>query len=306
MTTSTIAAGLKGTLSPKEYTSRPMPHWAEAYDPLHGRYRDIDYVSVAFATDAEMAAALLPNELELLSLPALPGQSVANLVFAKYRHCDLGPYMEVIVTIPVVHRGQVYGYVPAIYVDNDAALIAGRELGGYPKKLAQITVRNYGNLFLSHMARDPKHGLNTDSSFSDVASSNVTKGGKLFSVPLPADKTIQLSPPYDQLLPLPRPSGQPQEYVLRTMALRRVNGIGPGPDGAAGAEALQLVATDWRVTNAEFYAGDAASIELRSSGADPIGRLLPVNSVLGAYILRGDMLTNPVDWTLVEDLKEKK
>ena len=42
--------------------------------------------------------------------------------------------------------------VPAIYVDNDAALLAGRELGGYPKKMAQITMRNYGNLFLSHMS----------------------------------------------------------------------------------------------------------------------------------------------------------
>jgi hypothetical protein len=52
-----------------------------------------------------------------------------------------------------LHEGLPYAYVPAIYVDNDAALLAGRELGGYPKKMAQITMRNYGDLFLSHMAK---------------------------------------------------------------------------------------------------------------------------------------------------------
>jgi acetoacetate decarboxylase len=54
--------------------------------------------------------------------------------------------MEVIVSISVLHKGQPYAYITAIYVDNDAALLAGRELGGYPKKMAQITMRNYGNL----------------------------------------------------------------------------------------------------------------------------------------------------------------
>ena len=112
----------------------------------------MDYVSIAFATDADKAAALIPAELELIKTP-MPGQAAASLVFAKYRECDLGPYMEVIVSIAVLHEGLPYAYVPAIYVDNDAALLAGRELGGYPKKMAQITMRNYGDLFLSHMAK---------------------------------------------------------------------------------------------------------------------------------------------------------
>src|SRR6185369_14204519 len=83
---------------------------------------------------------------------------------------------------------------PAIYVDNDAALLAGRELGGYPKKMAQITMRNYGDLFLSQMSRGPIQKKTEDPNFSDLASSNVTKGSKLFSVPLSADKTAQLPP----------------------------------------------------------------------------------------------------------------
>jgi hypothetical protein len=214
--------------------------------------------------------------------------------------------MEVIVSIPVVHNGQVYGYIPAIYVDNDAALLAGRELGGYPKKMAQITMRNYGNLFLSHMARGSIQKKTADPNFSDLASSSVTKGAKLFSVPLPADTTPQLPPPYNLLLPMPPVTGQPQDYVVPTAALRRIPGIGAGPNGHAGAVVLQLVGTPWHITNAEVYAADGASMEFYPSEEDPIGQLLPCNPVLGAYIIRGDMYTKSDEWVLLEDLKKNR
>jgi hypothetical protein len=305
MATTTPSTGqrVEGTLSPEEYATKAMPHWAQAYLSPIAKYSRMDYVSVAYATDADKAAALIPKELQLVEIPGLPGQTAANLVFAKYRECDLGPYMEVIVSIPVLHGGRLYGYVPAIYVDNDAALLAGRELGGYPKKMAQITMRNYGDLFLSHMSRGSMQEKTADPSFSDVGSCSVTKGDELFSVPLAADRTVDLPPPYNLLLPLPPATGTPQDYVIRTMALRRVPGVGPGPRGSTGAEVLQLVGTPWHVTQAEVYAGDPATMELYPSKEDPVGRLLPCNAVLGAFILRGDMYTNADEWELIEDLK---
>ena len=212
--------------------------------------------------------------------------------------------MEVFVTIAVLHKGKPYGFITAIYVDNDAALLAGRELGAAPKKMAQITMRNYGNLFLSHMSRGSIQKKTEDPNFNDLASTSVTKGDKLFSVPLPADKTIQLPSPYNMLLPLPAPTGKPQDYVIPTMALRRVPGIGPGPNGAAGADVLQLVGTPWHVTKAEFYAADAANMEIFPSEEDPLSQILPCNSVLGAFILRGDMYTKSDEWMLIEDLKK--
>jgi hypothetical protein len=303
VTTPAVASGLKGTLSPEEYTTKTTPHWGQSYLAPRASYADMDYVSITFATDADKAAALIPEELELIPFP-LPGQAAANLVFAKYRECDLGPYQEVIISIPVLHKGELYAYVPAIYVDNDAAMLAGRELGGYPKKSAQITMRNYGDLFLSHMSRGSMHKKTADPAFSDLASSSVTRGDKLLSVPLPADETPQLPSPYDLLLPLPPPTGKPQDFILRTMALRRVPGVGPGPNGSAAAEVLQLVGTPWRVTKAEIYAGHAASMDLHPSEEDPIAQLLPFNAALGAFILRGDMYTESAEWVLIEDLKK--
>ncbi|MFG2231371.1 acetoacetate decarboxylase family protein [Streptomyces sp. NPDC048723] len=194
--------------------------------------------------------------------------------------------------------------IPAIYVDNDAALLAGRELGGYPKKMARITMRNYGNLFLSQMSRGSIQTKTVDPNFNDLASSSVTKGAKLFSVPLPADGTDELPYPYNLLLPLPPATGEPQDYVLPTVALKRFPGVGPGPNGHAGAEVLQLVGTPWHITQADVYAGDAAGMEIYPSEEDPIGRLLPCNAVLGAFILQGSMYTKSDEWMVLEDLKK--
>ncbi len=131
--------------------------------------------------------------------------------------------------------------------------------------MAQITMRNYGDLFLSHMARGSIQQKTADPNFSDLASSMVTKGSKLFSVPLPAESAPELPP---------------------------------------GAEVLQLVGTPWHVTKAEVYAADAASMELYTSAEDPIAELLPCNMVLGAYVIRGDMYTKSDEWVLIEDLRE--
>jgi len=98
--------------------------------------------------------------------------------------------------------------------------------------------------------------------------------------------------------------GKPQDYVLPTMALRRLPGVGRGPNGFTGAEVLQLITTPWHVTKAEFYVGAAAGMEIYPSKEDPIGQLLPCNAVLGAYIFRGDMYTKAEEWVVAEDLKK--
>jgi hypothetical protein len=45
--------------------------------------------------------------------------------------------------------------------------------------MAQITMRNYGNLFLSHMARGAIQKKTADPNFGDLASSCVSRAGKL-------------------------------------------------------------------------------------------------------------------------------
>jgi hypothetical protein len=302
---SPFKANGSGTLSAKSVESHPiMPWWGPATPESSAyHYSNIDFVAVAYSTDKENAAKLIPEELELLALPGMPTQSAVDLIFAKYRENDkTGPYMETIVTIPVLFNGMPYLYVVAIYVNTDAALIAGREFGGYPKKLANITMHNYGNLFLSRIERQDSQRKTADAQYADLASSNVSKGGKLFSVPLPAKDIKQLPFPYNMLLPLPPANGKPQPYVLPTIGLRTIPGIGKDADKT---QVQQLIGTPWVITKATVWEGKMPSIDLHSTLEDPLAKMLPVNSVLASFILRGDMYTDPKDWPILKDYKAK-
>jgi hypothetical protein len=111
--------------------------------------------------------------------------------------------------------------------------------------------------------------------------------------------------PYNLLLPLPPPTGEPQNVVLPTMGLLRIPGIGAGPDGAIGAQAIQLVASPWVITKADIFIGVEASAELYPHQEDPLADLLPVDAIIGSYIVRGELYTDPSNWTLIEDLKKR-
>jgi len=294
----------KGALASSEVAKHPIMPWWMPVTPESTtyHYRNIDLVAVAFATDQDKVAKLVPQELDLIAIPGMPGQSSASLIFAKYRENDqTGPYMETILAVPVLFQDQPWLYVAAIYVDNDAAMIAGREFGGYPKKIADIQMRNYGNLFLSNLARAEKQAKTADPQFYDVASSKVTRGGQLFSVPLPARKIRQMPFPFNMLLPMPEATGEPQPYVLPTIGLRTVPGVGKQ---AGEAQVQQLIGTPWIITRATVWEGLDASIDFVPAKEDPLAQTLPVNMILGAFILRGDMHTDPTTWPLLKDYRK--
>ncbi len=302
---SPFASAGKGTATVAEMSSAPMPWWAPsmpAGDQVY-HYRNIEMMVVSYATDFDKAAALVPAELDLLALPGLEGQAAVNLIFANYReNPQIGPYAEVVVAIPVLLDGMPLLYVPAIYVDTDGALIAGREFGGYPKKLAEIALDIYGNLYLGRIRRSSVGQKWNDPRFAELASAKVTRGGKLFTVPLPAEDIAQLPFPYNMLLPLPEATGKPQPYVLPTAGLRVIPAVG---DRVPEVDLLQLIVTPWVITEAEFFAGLDPTLRLFPSADDPIAQRLPVNLVLGAYMLRGDMQTDVRQWKVVVDYLAK-
>lgn len=294
-----IAPGMAGKLNKRELGAQSMPQWAPLYGTVGKRvvYADFDMVTVSYATDAEKAAALIPDQLKLVDIPAMPGQAAVNLVFAKYRNVEgLGPYMEVIVGIPVLFKDKLYVYLPAIYVDSDSGMAAGREAGGYPKKLASIDLTNYGDLFLGHISRAPAEEKSANPSFYDLASVKVKRGGKLVSIALAAD--IKPLPfPYNMLIPIPPATGKPQNFVLETMGLRYLPPVG----AQKAAKPLELIGTPWVVTEGSVYEGLDASLDLSPLKEDPVAQKLPFNSVLGAYIVKGTMYTDSTEWSILHD-----
>jgi len=123
-------------------------------------------------------------------------------------------------------------------------------------------------------------------------------GRKLFSTPLPADKPVSLPYPYNMTLPLPPPTGKPQEdFPFPVMTIRLFPGV--GSDNPAPALA-QLIGAPWRM-NGDVYSGSDATLAYYPSEKDPFYKL-PVLKVLGAAYAHADMKLAMKEVNVVEDL----
>jgi acetoacetate decarboxylase len=122
-----------------------MPADAAAYQSPPFYYRNTRSISVAFETDAEAALQALPAPL------GLHEPATAVLSFYEYPWTTFGPYNEAILSLLVEHKGRVMSYIMHIAVTTEPPMLAGREIWGFPKKLAHIDFKSekdmvYGTL----------------------------------------------------------------------------------------------------------------------------------------------------------------
>ncbi|MHB1503741.1 MAG: acetoacetate decarboxylase family protein [Acidimicrobiales bacterium] len=109
-----------------------MPLGSPLYGKVEVRYSDALVIAAAFELP-ERPAELPP------SLEGRPG-GLGVVVFADYPESTIGPYREVVVLVPGVFNGEDVAFCPRIYVTTDVALCQGREIWGFPKKMADIEV----------------------------------------------------------------------------------------------------------------------------------------------------------------------
>jgi acetoacetate decarboxylase len=101
-----------------------------------------------YRTDPAAVARLLPRPLRA------PADPLAFAFVARYPRTNFGlTYSEGALFVQAVHRGRVGGYCLSMPVDNDAALIAGREHYGFPKKIASITLEHRGRQIVGRVER---------------------------------------------------------------------------------------------------------------------------------------------------------
>ncbi|GAD82283.1 acetoacetate decarboxylase [Nocardia asteroides NBRC 15531] len=105
-------------------------------DPRGSLYRDAHYFSATVEIDPERMAQWLPAGVRLTARPR------ADLFIAFFPDCNYGSvYHEAGL---FVHVRTVQGtgiHCPWMILDDDVALVMGRELLGYPKKLGEIEWR---------------------------------------------------------------------------------------------------------------------------------------------------------------------
>lgn len=123
---------MKGKLQYKDFGKIiPVTDPASAEPPIY--YRNAEVLAVTYETDYESAAALLPEELSFAG--AVP---TATLLLSNYGFSTLGAYREAILVLNAVFEGKEYCYMSNLFVTNEPPMLAGREIWGFAKKLADI------------------------------------------------------------------------------------------------------------------------------------------------------------------------
>jgi len=110
-------------------------------------YRNMEMMFVSYRTDAEAALDWLPDALEL-DEPA-----TATVILAHYHFSTFGPYHEAMLAIRARWQGQVVNYYPALFTDQEAPLIGGREIWGFAKKLAHVALVHESEAILGTVER---------------------------------------------------------------------------------------------------------------------------------------------------------
>ncbi len=138
-----------------------MPLTSPSFPPGPYRFFNREYFVITYRTDPEALAAVVPEPLEVTD-------SVVKYEFIRMPNSTgFGDYTETGQVIPVRLNGEEGAYTHAMYLDDDAPIAGGRELWGFPKKLAspKITVESdvlvgtlhYGSVLCASATMGYKH-----------------------------------------------------------------------------------------------------------------------------------------------------
>lgn len=220
------------------------------YPPPPWLYRGMRVLTILVGFAKDSIEPLLPEPLEPMGDPVL-----GAVWLAEYPFTNLGAYREALVAVQVMGKDGVSGYyVPYIYVDNDAAMAAGREVLGAPKKIARIVLGMDSSTMAARVERAGVVLVEAGMRVETRASEELLRG-------LLPEKTIL--------------------YGLRVL---------PGVGGEHLAQLVQWYAKVWFSKGPgglDAWTG-TARLRLYGSPEDPVDQL-KVKEVMGAFYIVADM-----------------
>lgn len=230
--------------------------------PLYPRSAIISYGKVRVALvlaniDPKSVEPLLPEGVDL-------AMEMAGFWVGDYGLSTVGVYREALVAIPV-KTGDISlaYYIPYIYVTNDAALAAGRELAGAPKKLGRIelSINDYG-----------------------LVVGTLDRGGELMRVEIAIASRLGLEQLDAFKALIPRVDN------TITFPLLSLRVLPPLPDGTPGIAQLILWYAKFIFIprdNPQLWAGEAG-VKLNGTPFDPLDDIKITQVITGLYF-EGDM-----------------
>src|SRR5690242_9534711 len=117
-----------------------MPLTNPSFPPGPYRFFDREYIIITYRTTREALEAVVPAPLEI-------AEPLVKYEFIRMPDSTgFGDYTESGQVIPVRYAGEDGVYVHSMYLDDDAPIVGGRELWGFPKKLAQPKICHEGEV----------------------------------------------------------------------------------------------------------------------------------------------------------------
>jgi acetoacetate decarboxylase len=123
-------------------TATAMPLTAPSYPPGPYRFYNREYIIISYRTDPEALRAVVPEPLEII-------EPVVKYEFIRMPDSTgLGDYTESGQVIPVRFQGEEGVFVHSMYLDDDGPIAGGREIWGFPKKLASPKISHEGEVIV--------------------------------------------------------------------------------------------------------------------------------------------------------------
>src|ERR1700744_3684832 len=112
-----------------------MPLNNPAFPPGPYKFYNREFVIISYRTDPGLLRAVVPEPLE-------PIGDTVNYEFIRMPDSTgFGDYTETGQVIPVSFHGRKGGYSHCMFLNDEPPIAGGRELWGFPKKLANPTLR---------------------------------------------------------------------------------------------------------------------------------------------------------------------
>jgi acetoacetate decarboxylase len=108
-----------------------MPLTSPSYPPGPYRFVNREYMIITYRTDPQALRRVVPEPLQF-------DEPLVKYEFIRMPDSTgFGDYTESGQVIPVSFNGVHGGYVHSMYLNDDAPIAGGREIWGFPKKLAE-------------------------------------------------------------------------------------------------------------------------------------------------------------------------
>jgi acetoacetate decarboxylase len=114
-----------------------MPLTSPAYPSGPYRFVNREYLIITYRTDAAKLRAVVPEPLEFDEREPLVKYEFIRMPDSN----GFGDYTESGQVIPISFRGRRGSYTHCMFLNDEGPIAGGRELWGFPKKLAQPTLR---------------------------------------------------------------------------------------------------------------------------------------------------------------------